>query len=43
MVGMTLSRDMSSNEHERNPMKMHMDKSHKVSSIVVELNRKKNY
>ena len=30
---------MSSNEHETNPMKMHIDKSHEVSSTVVELNR----
>ena len=37
---MTLSRDMSSNEHETNPMKMHIDKSQEVSSTVVELNRK---
>ena len=39
--GMTSSRDMSSNEHETNPMKMHIDKSQEVSSTVVELNRKK--
>ena len=38
---MTLSRDISSNEHETNPMKMHIDKSQEVSSTVMELNRKK--
>ena len=39
---MTLSRDVSSNEHETNPMTMHIDKSQEVSFTVVELNRK-NY
>ena len=36
---MTLSRDMSSNEHETNPTKKHIDKSQEVSSTVVGLNR----
>ena len=40
MVGITSSRDMSSNEYETNPMKMHIDKSQEVSSTVVETNRK---
>ena len=40
MVGMTLSKDRSSNEHKTNPMKKHIDKSQEVSSIIVELNRK---
>ena len=42
MEGMILSIDMSSNEHETNPMKKHIDKSQEVNSIIVELNRK-NY
>ena len=41
MAGMTSSRDMSSNELETNPMKMHIDKSQEVSSIVVGPNRNK--
>ena len=40
MTGMTLSRDMSSNEHETDPMKMHIDRSQEVSSIILELYRK---
>ena len=39
MAKMTLSRDMSSNEHETNSTKKHIDKSQEVSSIIVELNR----
>ena len=39
MADMTLSRDMSSNEHETNPMKKHIDKYQEVSSTVVGLNR----
>ena len=35
---MTLSRDMSSNEHETNSLK-YIDKSQEVSSTVVERNR----
>ena len=40
MAEITLSRDMSSNEHEMNPMKMHIDKSQEVSSTAMELNKK---
>ena len=43
MREMTLSRDMSSNEQEPNSTKKYMDKPQDVSSIFVELNRKKNY
>ena len=43
MAEMTSSRYMSSNEHETNSSKKHMDKSQEVSSIVMRLNRKKNY
>ena len=35
MVDMTLSRDMSSNEHEMNSTKKHIDKSQEMSSTVV--------
>ena len=35
---MTLSRDVSSNEHEMNSTKKHIDKSQEVSSTVVEPN-----
>ena len=38
---MTLSRDMSSNEHVTNSMKKNIHKYQKISSIVMELNRKK--
>ena len=38
MADMTLFRDMSSNEHEINSTKKHIDKSQEVSSIVVGLN-----
>ena len=41
MAGMTLSKDISSNEHETNSINKHIDKSQEVNSIVVELNRKK--
>ena len=37
MAGMTLSKDLSSNEHETNSMKKHIDKSQEVRSIVVDL------
>ena len=33
MAGMTLSRDMSSNEHKANPMKMHIYKSQEVRGV----------
>ena len=40
MTEMILSRDMSSNQHETNSTKQHIDKSQEVSSIIVLLNRK---
>ena len=39
MAEMILSRDMSSNEHETNSTKKHINKSQEANSIVVELNR----
>ena len=39
MADMTLSRDMSLNEHEINSTKKHIDKSQEVSSTVVGLIR----
>ena len=43
MAGMTLSKDMSLNEHETNSMKKQINNSQEVSSLVVELNRKKTF
>ena len=39
MAEMSLSRDRSSNDHEMNSTKKHIDKSQEASSTVVGLNR----